>query len=114
MADTMDTVAMQQAQEAWLDNVDLLGEQEVLFMAGDAYVQRLVQASVPWTRPPVVKAKYNTKGKEALLQSLGAEVYDPSAMKTTPAPEQYTGSKFGRPQQGEPLKPLLETLGYER
>merc|ERR1712146_269670 len=101
----------QQAQEAWLDNVDLLGEQEVLFMAGDAYVQRLVQASVPWTRPPVVKAKYSTKGKEALLQSLGAEVYDPSAMKTAPPPEKYTDLKYNRPRN-EPLKPLLETLGY--
>merc|ERR1712066_9155 len=97
MADTMDTVAMQMAQDAWINSVDLLGEQEVLFMGGDAYVQRLVQASVPWTRPPVMKMKYNTKGKNAIdLRTLSSEIYDPSALKST-GPEKSAEGKFSRP-----------------
>merc|ERR1711879_824804 len=61
------------------------GEDVVFFMGAQAYVPRLVQANIPWHRPPMPSLKYSTKRDTgASLKTLGSETYAPSGIPLKP------------------------------
>mmetsp|Transcript_91649 Transcript_91649/g.230313 ORF Transcript_91649/g.230313 Transcript_91649/m.230313 type:complete len:94 (-) Transcript_91649:49-330(-) len=74
-------VSTQAAMKVDLANKDFGGEDPVYCIGNSAYVPRLVQANIPWTRPPVTQAKFSTKKDGgSSLRSLGSEVYQPSGL----------------------------------
>merc|ERR1712151_1327161 len=61
------------------------GEDVILFTGSQAYVPRLVQANVPWNRPPMPTLKYSTKRDTGgSLRTLGSDTYAPSGVPLRP------------------------------
>mmetsp|Transcript_47929 Transcript_47929/g.128434 ORF Transcript_47929/g.128434 Transcript_47929/m.128434 type:complete len:142 (+) Transcript_47929:1-426(+) len=98
-------VATQNAMKADLANKDFGNEDPVYCIGNNAYVPRLVQADIPWHRPPVSQVKMSTKKGGGGLRSLGAEVYAPSGMELRPE-DLATTSASRRPRE-EPLGSLV-------